>query len=555
MIYLVSRNRSLFSPEKYKQVEFSEAMAILTPLKIVQFDTETMGLDCHTKALLTIQLGNKHNQVVFDWTALTADEKRVLKEYLESDRLFLGWNLMFDLCFMYVQGIWIKNLWDGIIAEKLIYLGYPPFLSVELYNELQLEGYAPFLDKETGALKGYELSYALRAAALRRCGIDIDKTVRGKIINEGLTEEVIVYAAGDVMHLEDIKEKQDIELDKQDLQKAMRFECEFIKSLAYAKYCGVHLDRAKWSAKMKNDLERLREAEEALNKWVVDYCLKANNGEEVYETIGYSLAKSGEYEKYILDKRRLESWGFTLVKTETPTTSEGKFLYTYKGVKLSSLKSPYVKVDLQMSLFEEFDPRPKCTINWSSSKQVIPLFEELGIKVKTFDKKTKREKKSVEEKLLAPQAGDFPIIPLYLEYQGASKVVSTYGENWLDAINPKTGRIHVELHSIGTDTARVSSGGGVYKLNLQNLPHDAETRSCFTAEKGNVWISCDYSGQESCITASVSGDSKMIEILNTGGDLHSEVAKACWPDLLGNLTDKEVKEKYKSYRQNAKGVE
>lgn len=555
MIYLVSRNRALFSPTKYKQVEFSEAMKVLIPLKVVQFDTETMGLDCHTKALLTIQLGNKHNQVVFDWATITAEEKKILKEYLESDRLFLGWNLMFDLCFMYVQGIWMKNLWDGMIAEKLIYLGYPPFLSIELYNELKLDGYAEFVDKDTGVLKGYELSYALRAAAVRRCNIDIDKTVRGKIINDGLTEEVVVYAAGDVMWLEDIKEKQDIELDKQNLQKAMRFECEFIKPLAYAKYCGVHLDKVKWSMKMKNDLERLASAEEALNKWVVDYCLQKSGSAKVSETIGYSSANVKEYDQFLLDKRRLESRGFTLVRSVSPTTSDGKFLYTYEGCDVSSLKNPYVKIDMQMSLFEEFDPRPKCTINWSSSKQVIPLFEELGIKVKTFDKKTKREKKSVEEKLLAPQAADFPIIPLYLEYQGASKVVSTYGENWLNAINEKTGRIHVELHSIGTDTARVSSGGGVYKLNLQNLPHDAETRSCFTAEKGNVWISCDYSGQESAITASVSKDEKMISILSSGGDLHSEVAKSCWPELLGNLTDKQVKEQYKSYRQDAKGVE
>ena len=61
--------------------------------------------------------------------------------------------------------------------------------------------------------------------------------------------------------------------------------------------------------------------------------------------------------------------------------------------------------------------------------------------------------------------------------------------------------------------------------------------------------------QESCITASVSNDPKMCEILNTGGDLHSEVAKACWPELLSGLTDEEVKTKYKAYRQDAKGVE
>lgn len=550
MIYLVSQNRGLFSPEKYKQIEFSEALEILLPLKIVQFDTETMGLDPHTKELLTVQLGNKENQVVFDWTTLGVLEKRILKDYFESDRVFLGWNLMFDLGFLYVNDIWPKHIWDGMIAEKLIFLGFPPVLSVELYNELQLPDYTPAYDKD-GVLRYYELSYSLKAAAERRCKINIDKTVRGKIIDEGLTEEVIVYAAGDVMWLEDIKEEQDKELDRQDLQKAMAFECEFIKSLAYAKHCGVHLDANKWVEKMERDLSRLKKAEDALNKWVVDWeknkmSSSVSPGEPIEYVDPNLIGES--------DSEWLLSHGYVRYPTGDKPNPRfpGNRMQAYK--KRES-KSKYTVKDLQGNLFEGFNTEPRCIVNWSSSKQVIPLFEELGIQVKTFDKKTKREKKSVEEKLLAPQAKDFSIIPLYLDYQGASKVVSTYGDNWLKAINPKTGRIHVELHSIGTDTARVSSGGGVYKLNLQNLPHDEETRACFTAEKGNVWISCDYSGQESAITASVSKDPKMIEILSSGGDLHSEVAKSCWPDLLGGLTDKEVKEKYKSYRQNAKGVE
>lgn len=550
MIYLVSQNRGLFSPEKYKQIEFSEALEILLPLKIVQFDTETMGLDPHTKELLTVQLGNKENQVVFDWTTLGVLEKRILKDYFESDRVFLGWNLMFDLGFLYVNDIWPKHIWDGMIAEKLIFLGFPPVLSVELYNELQLPDYTPAYDRD-GILRYYELSYSLKAAAERRCKINIDKTVRGKIIDEGLTEEVIVYAAGDIMWLEDIKEEQDKELDRQDLQKAMAFECEFIKSLAYAKHCGVHLDANKWVEKMERDLSRLKKAEDALNKWVVDWeknkmSSSVSPGEPIEYVDPNLIGES--------DSEWLLSHGYVRYPAGDKPNPRfpGNRMQAYK--KRES-KSKYTVKDLQGNLFEGFNTEPRCIVNWSSSKQVIPLFEELGIQVKTFDKKTKREKKSVEEKLLAPQAKDFSIIPLYLDYQGASKVVSTYGDNWLKAINPKTGRIHVELHSIGTDTARVSSGGGVYKLNLQNLPHDEETRACFTAEKGNVWISCDYSGQESAITASVSKDPKMIEILSSGGDLHSEVAKSCWPDLLGGLTDKEVKEKYKSYRQNAKGVE
>lgn len=550
MIYLASQNRRLFSPEKYKQIEFSEALEILLPLKIVQFDTETMGLDPHTKELLTVQLGNKENQVVFDWTTLGVLEKKILKDYFESDRVFLGWNIMFDLGFLYVNDIWPKHIWDGMIAEKLIFLGFPPVLSVELYNELQLPDYTPAYDKD-GILRYYELSYSLKAAAERRCKINIDKTVRGKIIDEGLTEEVIVYAAGDVMWLEDIKEEQDKELDRQDLQKAMAFECEFIKSLAYAKHCGVHLDANKWVEKMERDLSKLKKAEDALNKWVVDWeknkmSSSVSPGEPIEYVDPNLIGES--------DSEWLLSHGYVRYPAGDKPNPRfpGNRMQAYK--KRES-KSKYTVKDLQGNLFEGFNTELRCIVNWSSSKQVIPLFEELGIQVKTFDKKTKREKKSVEEKLLAPQAKDFSIIPLYLDYQGASKVVSTYGDNWLKAINPKTGRIHVELHSIGTDTARVSSGGGVYKLNLQNLPHDEETRACFTAEKGNVWISCDYSGQESAITASVSKDPKMIEILSSGGDLHSEVAKSCWPDLLGGLTDKEVKEKYKSYRQNAKGVE
>lgn len=69
-------------------------MEILYPLKEVQLDSETTGLDCHTKALLTLQLGCAENQVVFDWATLTVDEKRQIKEYIESERLFIGHNLI-----------------------------------------------------------------------------------------------------------------------------------------------------------------------------------------------------------------------------------------------------------------------------------------------------------------------------------------------------------------------------------------------------------------------------------------------------------------------------
>lgn len=522
MIYLVSHNKSLFKTDKYIEATIEQAMSVLLPLKLCQLDTETKGLDCHTKALLTIQLGNKDNQVVIDWTTLTPREKQIVKNYLESDRLFLGWNLMFDLTFLYVQGIYPKHIWDGMIVEQLLYLGYP----------------AQMREK------------SLKAAAWNYLNINIDKTVRGKIVNDGLTTEVVIYAAGDVTYIEDIKEKQDIEVEKQGMKLAVELECEFVKSLAYFKYCGVHLDITKWKAKMTKDQAKLDKAILELNAWVVAW--DKENPHNGYD-IQYPELKYPKYSAdYPAEVKRLIKDGYKRFPQEDLQTPDGK-VDAYKKV----IKNQFTRIDTQGDLFTGFDTEPKCVINWSSQKQVIPLFELLGINVETFDKKTKQKKKSIEANVLKPQKNDFPIIPIFLEYQEAAKVVSTYGQNWLNAINPKTGRIHADFHSIGTDTARVSSGGGVWKLNMQNLPHDPETRACFTSEEGNAWLSADYQSQESRIIASVSKDEKMIDLFEHGcGDVHSLVAYMSYPNIIPRDTKiEDIKKLYHNWRQKAKSIE
>ena len=522
MIYLVSHNKSLFKTDKYIEATIEQAMSVLLPLKLCQLDTETKGLDCHTKALLTIQLGNKDNQVVIDWTTLTPREKQIVKNYLESDRLFLGWNLMFDLTFLYVQGIYPKHIWDGMIVEQLLYLGYP----------------AQMREK------------SLKAAAWNYLNINIDKTVRGKIVNDGLTTEVVIYAAGVVTYIEDIKEKQDIEVEKQGMKLAVELECEFVKSLAYFKYCGVHLDITKWKAKMTKDQAKLDKAISELNAWVVAW--DKENPHNGYD-IQYPELKYPKYSAdYPAEVKRLIKDGYKRFPQEDLQTPDGK-VDAYKKV----IKNQFTRIDTQGDLFTGFDTEPKCVINWSSQKQVIPLFELLGINVETFDKKTKQKKKSIEANVLKPQKNDFPIIPIFLEYQEAAKVVSTYGQNWLNAINPKTGRIHADFHSIGTDTARVSSGGGVWKLNMQNLPHDPETRACFTSEEGNAWLSADYQSQESRIIASVSKDEKMIDLFEHGcGDVHSLVAYMSYPNIIPRDTKiEDIRKLYHHWRQKAKSIE
>ena len=83
---------------------------------------------------------------------------------------------------------------------------------------------------------------SLRAASIHYLGVDMDKSIRGKITQTGLTEDVIMYAAGDVSYLGKIRDKQLIELEQKGLLKAIDFENEFVKCLAYIEYCGAKLD-------------------------------------------------------------------------------------------------------------------------------------------------------------------------------------------------------------------------------------------------------------------------------------------------------------------------
>lgn len=458
MIYLVTKQQSLWTSDRYKVISAEEALELLAPLSVVELDTETMGLDPYTKELLTVQLGCAEFQVVIDCTSV---DIHLFKEYMENpQRMFLGWNIKFDLKFLYHQRIVPLRVYDGYLAEKLLWLGYPAGM--------------------------HEMS--LKAASINYLGVDMDKSVRGKIIQTGLTEDVIVYAAGDVSYLGKIRDKQLIELEKKGLLKAIDFENEFVKCLAYIEYCGAKLDVDKWKIKMATDLNNLEKYEAELNEWVEE----------------------------------------------------------------SEYSSKYCSVNIQGDLFNGFDTKPRCHINWTSPQQVIPLFEELGLNLKVLDKKTKHYKKSVDIKVVEPQASKSPLIPIYIKYKKAAIIVNTFGQKFLNLINPVTGRIHANFNQLGTDTGRLSST----EPNLQNLPHDAQTRACFVSDKRNRWISADYSGQESYLMASMANDEAMLdELINGSGDLHSLTAKMVFQQIPRDMPLKDIKKNFKDLRQEAKGYE
>lgn len=354
----------------------------------------------------------------------------------------------------------------------------------------------------------------LKAVAERRLGIDIDKTIRGEIIWRGLDERVIKYAAGDVQPLSKIKALQEQDMIRKRCVNGGILENAFVPVIAYLEWCGIKLDVARWTEKMQKDQEELAQNLAVLNEWLI------------------------------------------------------KYAETHSAFK------KYLKVNLQGSLFDGFDLTPKVTINWSSSAQLIPFVQALGFDTRVEDKKNGESKDSVVEKHLKKQKGICDeFLKLYLAYQEKSKACSTYGQNYIDAINPITGRIHTTFKQLGAASGRMSCGDSKNNdldlarlkgispsrckyVQLQNLPANEITRKSFVADKGNIFCSCDYSALESRLGADIYNEPEMLkEFLERSGDMHSLCAKLVFHEELKDIPIEDIAEVRPDLRKNVKPIE
>lgn len=503
MIYLVSTQLRLFEDEEFVQLSPEKAVQMIQSFDVIQFDTETRGVDARISPILCAQFGNdtQDARIVVDTSEV---DIRMFKQALETKLVILQ-NGYFDLQFLYQQGIICMNIYDTMIVEQLLYLGYPP------------------------VHKGGP-GMSLAAIAARRLGVYISKDIRGQINWRGLDTQVIRYAATDVVYLEKIMHSQIADCKNKQCLNAAYIECMFVPVLAYGSWCGIKLDEKAWRNKMESDENKLNKAISDLNEFV----LKQNNPE-------------------------------------------------------------FIMVDTQGDLFSGFDLSPKVNFQWGrpgikAKKEPIKAFiKSLGFDLTTVDKKTKQIKESVDLKALKKQKGvNDEFLKTYIEYSEALKVVTTYGITYINAINPLTGRIHTQFNQLAADTGRVACSGtdenddesednvrinpDLAKLkgfplstkdvtkkcgypNIQTLPADETTRTCFIAEDNNLFCSCDWSAIESRLGADIYEEKAMIEeFLHGSGDMHSLVAKMVFPELK-DIPVKDIKKLYPKLRSAAKPIE
>ena len=194
--------------------------------------------------------------------------------------------------------------------------------------------------------------------------------------------------------------------------------------------------------------------------------------------------------------------------------------------------------DMQVDMFST---EKKIHVSINSPKQMIPVFNSLGIKTINKDGKD-----SIKEDVISKTKHEF--VDVWLNYQNAQHRVTTFGKKILDKMI--NSRIYTSFNPM-VETARLSSRRG--GINFLNFPSDEQTRSCFKATPGNKMIVCDYSAQEGVIMADLSGDEAMTASVVDGIDLHCLLAKAIFPELEG-MSDEKIATVYKDKRTFAKPV-
>ena len=212
-----------------------------------------------------------------------------------------------------------------------------------------------------------------------------------------------------------------------------------------------------------------------------------------------------EYEGMVLD---VAAWREVLEKNK-------KRLLEVQA-ELDGIVEPYVGVNL----FGEVQ------INYGSPVQVVKLLQMMKFKVKQYNRETRTEieeeiKKS-DKKTLQKLQG-IPIVQMLQKWRSYEVRINTFGEPYIQAIHPKTGKLHPDFWQIGTGTGRPAAGAEG-DVNPLNVPRDNEYRNCFTGGPDELVESDDYSGCELRILAEISGDPKMREIFNKGEDPHCAVA-------------------------------
>ena len=290
-----------------------------------------------------------------------------------------------------------------------------------------------------------------------------------------ITPEIVDYAANDVLYLPYIREQQIEKLEAISSMRVHDLEMRLLPAVAMMEHNGVKLNKEEWTRLALVALENARDFNEKIQNTIVD-------------------TVKTEIEKYAGDWEDARD----MLKHFKVTLTKEKKKVKYSRDHLSTVTD----VDGMIQVFNE-------NFNSGSPNQMKRILRLKGVVVS-----------STNSKVMKREHPNDPFVTMIVSYREWLKRSSSFGFNFFDHINPKTGRIHSQFNQLGTATGRFASE----KVNLQNVLALSEYRNCFLATEGYEMITADYSQIELVIAADLSGEERMIEAFLAGESLHEQTA-------------------------------
>lgn len=494
-------------------------LSSLENAEVISLDYETNGLDPYKNQLLLIALRIDKDIYVGDCTTIA-----LILLLCSSDLeniLVLAHHAKFEYKFSKNNGLILENLYCTMIAEQRLIMG---------------TGYSASI-VETCKRRKVELP------------IGMDKDIRESFIDAIPSEiifvdEQILYAASDVIPLEDIKQAQDVFIDKYNMNHLIyNIEMPLINILGDSELDGFKHDSPKWIDYAKSKEAEAIELTKQLDSKSIEYGVKL-------EEINPEIIKrtSSRINKIIKLKSRQEKLSEKIFDLE----AKGK--QHLKSYQLTMDTHDNVVKELHELIHSKYSEEEYIGINWSSSDQVIKVFQSIqGFPIPMDKNKvTKQLQPSVGKEARSLWYSDngnsefVKFFSLFDSYKKTIHNVNAFGEEWVrNYINPITGKVHTTYKQCNTDTGRLASGDAKNGWpNLQQIPSIKELRSSFIVDDDSYeLVTCDLSGAELTIMCSLANDDALWA-LSESDDIHSPIATASWRKVYAHRGEKELAETF-----------
>lgn len=515
MIYFITDKKHNVTPvENVLQVILSTTgVSLLTEFLVnkendkIGFDLEATGLDAYTSNILLYIIGNKKDQFVVDWDVA---DWRGWEQYfnLLKDKLILGQNLKYDIKLMKVKhNFEFNKIFDTMITEQRITQH-----DIPLFQKKGYYGLDTIIERRLG------YKSPPKSTRLEFVGVNPNTFV--------FNNKHITYAAGDVEPLIDLYDIYQKMIDKYKLRFLLE-EIEFplIKELAYAELEGFKLDVTAWRKIIEEN--KIIQAEKEL---ALDNEFKRLRDTLLIDEEKFVL-KGGKFDRNRVHKPKIENIDLFGEIAQEPVKIDKK-TGKKKKVTKDNKKLPY--------------------INWGSADQLIDIFAKLKqplpnkfgqyvvpdlntkFKVdKSYDQNITTGEGAINAYLIEnPDSVMKTFINLLIDYREVNTQLNTFGDSFIEFINPVSGKIHTIFRQCDAMTGRLQSGDTKSKyFNSQNIPAQKKFREAFQTDEGYSILTIDLSGAEVVIMADKAKDQVLYDMAIVNDDAHSPIAQACWRNI------------------------